>query len=458
MDRAALTAAYLDEVRQAGAGPAELTGGMAADSGALLNLFTPGLQYLSRPLFAGQAEAARLQAGVETLRTMLVSLPDRLYGGNFAAFARAAGAEGYEIPAAVASRSDPVSPQARADLYEGADGFGVMEFNMGSALGGMENADMCRTMLQHPVLARFAAEHRLGYVDTMREQVANMRAAAGFGPASAPVVAVTDWPSSYAKRLGPYLHQLARRWREEHGLDAHACHLGELEVRGGRVWLAGRAVDIISRMFLLEHLLEPGSAELMAPVLGAAARGQVAMFTPLDSEVFGSKAGLAMISDERNQAEFSAAELTAVRALVPWTRLVRPGPVTLEDGQQVDLLDYADSHRDDLVLKPALLYGGQDVLAGWHAQTSPQHWREQLSRAVNGPFVLQRRIRPVPELFPGENGTQIPWIVVWGLYTGVNGLGGIISRAGTVASGLAVLNVSAGAQIGCCLYTGLGPP
>ena len=258
--------------------------------------------------------------------------------------------------------------------------------------------------------------------------------------------------SDLNRKLGPYMHRLAQRWRESHGLDAHACHLGELEVRNGRVWLAGQAVDIIARMFLLEYLLEPGAAELMEPVLGAVARGEVTMFTPLDSELFGSKVTLAMISDERNQAEFSAAERAAAAELVPWTRLVRPGPVTLEDGQQADLFDYAVSHADDLVLKPALRFGGQGVLAGWHAQTSPQLWREQLSKAMNGPYVLQRRISPVPELFPGEDSTQIPWIVVWGLYTGVNGLSGIISRAVTVSSGHAVLNVSAGAQMGCCLY------
>jgi hypothetical protein len=451
MNRAELTAAYLDEVRRRGASPDELTGGLPEPE-VLLNLFYPGIQYLSRPLFAEHAEVDRLHADVETLRTMLVSLPDRLSGGDFAAFAREAGAEGYEISAIVANRSDPVSPQARADLYEGAAGFGVMEFNIGSALGGMENADLCRTMLKHPALAEFAAAHRLSYVDTMREQVANLRAATGFGPGSVPVVAVTDWPSSYASRLGPYMHELALRWRE-HGLDAHACHIGELEVRGGRVWLAGRAVDVISRMFLLESLLEPGAAELMDPVLGAVARGEVAMFTPLDSELLGSKAGLAMISDERNRPEFSAAELASADRLVPWTRMVRPGPVTLEDGQQVDLLDYAASHPDDLVLKPALRYGGQDVLPGWHPQTSRQAWRDRLSKAMNGPFVLQRRIRPVPELFPGDDGAQIPWIVAWGLYTGVGGFGGIIGRAGTVASKLAVLNVSAGAHIGCCLYT-----
>ena len=452
MTRAALTASYLDAVRRRGASAAELTGDLAESPAVLLNSFYPGIQYLSRPLFVGHQEARALHADVETVRGVLVSLPDRLYEGDFGAFARDAGAEGYELTAVAASRSSPVSPQGRADLYEDATGFRLMEFNMGSALGGMENADLCRAMLRHPLLAEFAGAHRLGYVDTMHEQVTNLRTATGFGPDSAPVVAVTDWPSSYQRRLGPYMHKLALRWRE-FGLDAQACHLGELEARGGRVWLAGRAVDVISRMFLLEYLLEPGAAELMDPLLGAVARGEVAMFTPLDSELFGSKAALAMLSDERNRHLFTPAELASIDRILPWTRAVRPGPVTLADGQTVDLLDYALSHAGDLVLKPTLRYGGQDVLPGWHHQTSPGLWRDRLEKALDGPFVIQRRIRPVAELFPDAGGA-VPWIVAWGVYTGTRGFGGIITRAGTVESGLAVLNVSSGAHVGCCLSAG----
>jgi hypothetical protein len=450
MDRAGLTALYLDEVRQQGASPAELVGDVAESQQVLLNFFHPGARYLSRPLFIGRAERDRLLANLETVRGMLVSLPDRLYGGDFAAFAREAGAVDYQIPAITASRSSSVSPQTRADLYEDSAGFRLLEFNMGSPLAGMENADICRTMLKHPLLADFAAVHRLGYVDTMREQVANLLADTGFAPGSFPVVAVTDWPSSYAGPLGNYMHRLAVRWREL-GLDAHGCHMGELEVRGGRVWLAGRPVDIISRMFLLDHLLEPGAAELMDPVLAAAGRGEVAMFTPLDAELFGSKAALAMLSDQRNRHLFTAAELASLDAILPWTRMVRPGPVTLEDGGTADLMDYAIGHQDDLVLKPALRYGGQEVLPGWHPGTSAELWHDTLSKALGGSYVIQRRIRPVAELFPGEDGVPGRWIVLWGLYTGIRGFGGIFARGTPVESGQAVLNLHGGTPIGCGL-------
>ena len=157
MDRAVLTASYLDEVRRAGATPAELTGGMAESAEILLNSFAPGVRYLSRPLFATSPGWGRLYAGVEAIRRILVTLPDRLYGGDFTAFARDAGAVGYQLQAVVASRSGQASPQGRADLFEDSTGFRLLEFNGGSALGGMENADLCRYMLRHPVLASFAA-------------------------------------------------------------------------------------------------------------------------------------------------------------------------------------------------------------------------------------------------------------------------------------------------------------
>jgi hypothetical protein len=456
MNRATLTALYLDEVKRRGARASELAGTVAESDGVLLNSFYPGVQWLSRPLLAGHEELGALYADVERLRAAMVSLPGRLYGGDLAAFARAVGATDYQVSAAARGQAGPVSRQARADLYEDAAGFHVLEVNMGSALGGMEIADVCRDMLRHPLLAEFADAHGLGYVDTQREQVSNILLDCGFEPGSRPMVAVTDWPSSYENRLGAYMHKLAARWREL-GLDAHACHIGELEVRGGRVWLGGRAVDIVARMFLIDYLLEADAPALMDPVLDAAAGGAVKIWTPLDTELFGSKAALAMISDERNRHLFGAAELASFDRIVPWTRMVRPGQVTLEDGQRVELLDYAAEHRRDLVLKPSLRWGGQEVLPGWHRDTSSERWRRQLAAASGGPYVLQRRIRPVPELFPGEGGEPAGWIVAWGVFTVDSGYGGIIIRAATADCGIAVLNLSYGALLGCCLSTQPGP-
>jgi hypothetical protein len=322
---------------------------------------------------------------------------------------------------------------------------------MGSALGGMDNADMCRSLLEHPVLAEFAQRHRLEYVDTLREEVNDKLAECGFAPGSRPMMATTDWPSSY-KMLEPYIRRYNARLQEM-GIDAHPCHIGQLTVRDGRVWLGDRAVDAIDRLFMVEDLLEyPDAPALMDPILGAAAQGWVKIFTPLDSGLFASKGALAMLSDEENRSRFDPAELASLDRILPWTRMVRPGPVTLEDGRRVDLVDYALTHQHDLTLKPTLMHGGSGVLLGWRSDTTPEAWEEQVRAALDGPYVIQRRIRPVPELFPGDDGDLVPWIVAWGAFTGVNGFAGVWGRATTVESNVEVINLDSGAYVGSSMF------
>ncbi|MFJ6795415.1 hypothetical protein [Streptomyces sp. NPDC091268] len=452
MDRMSLTEEYLALLTESGAKAEELVG--AQKDSVLLETFYAG-KYLSRPLFLGRAEQVRLHADLENLRTALASLPDKLFGGDFAAFARAVGLSEVQVSAVMRGRGPSVSRQTRADLYLDETGFKLLELNIGSAVGGMDNADMCRELLAHPLLADFAESRGLGFVDSMREQVNNVIVEGGFRPGDRPVVALTDSPDGWAKML-PYMEALCARWREL-GLDAHPCHLGQLEARDGRVWLGERPVDVVFRVFLIGDLLKsPEVPALMDPVLDAAERGEVKIFTPLDSAAYASKGALAILSDERNRGLFDAGQLASLDRILPWTRRVRPGPVTLEGGERVDLLEYALAHRLELALKPTSLAGGDGVLPGWADGTTPGLWREQVLAALDGPYVLQRRIRPLTELYPDEHGELRPWIPLWGVFTGADGYGGAYIRATPADSGEAVVNVATGAYAGAVLHEEAG--
>ena len=450
-DRATLTAGYLDEVARCGATGADLLA-VVPSTGLLA-----GQSCLSRPLFIGQAEAGQLNSDLQHVRTAVTSLPARLYDGDLAAFAKDVGMTGSQISAVLRSRAgrapSGLTNLVRGDLFPQRSGLRLLEFNMGSAVAGLECSHLCRMMLRYPLLREFARAHRLGYADTMTAELDLIFAETGLARDSYPMVALVDWPPRF-ERSASILHKFARHWRAK-GLDAHACHLGQLKVKNGRVLLRGRPVDVIFRIFIIEQLLKPGGPALMDPILDAVARDQVAMFTPLDSELFGSKTPLAMISDERNRHLFSPAELAAIDRVLPWTRMVRPGPVTLEDGSTVDLFDYAVSHAADLVLKPNLLHGGIGVVAGWHPDSTEQAWRDQVSKAMGGPFVLQRRVVPDPELCPGERGELVPWIANWGVYSFPTGYGGVYARAFPADSSQKVHQVSTGQLIGCCL---VAPP
>jgi len=445
MDHETLTAQYLAEIARRGVTAADTLGVLREQT--LLETLRHG-RYLPRPVFLGQPERDLLHADVENLRTALFSLPDRLFGGDVAAFAKAVGASQRQLDAALLSRRVPANGLARADLYLDAAGFKLLEMNLGSGVAGIDNADFCRALLSHPVIAGFAAEHGLGFADTMRAQVESIFAETGLAPGSCPVTAIAADPKLY-RLLGPYLRVLAPRWAEL-GLDAVVCQVGELRPGRDGVWLHGRRVDVVFRLFLLDHLPDTSPAEV-DPVLAAAARGEVAVYTSLDGELFASKVALAMLSDHANRHLFSAAELASIDRILPWTRLVRPGPVTLEDGGTADLMDYAVAHASDLVLKPAMLHGGEGIVTGWQDGMSEREWRGRLAAACGRPYVLQRRVRPVPELMPGDRGEFEPWIVAWGAFTVQGRHGGLYTRGMPARPGLDVINFAVGASVGAGL-------
>ncbi|MCU7821276.1 hypothetical protein [Kitasatospora sp. DSM 101779] len=448
MDRISLTRAYLAELARIGPG---------ADTpavGPVGSEFLDGMyegRYLTRPLFLGHAEQVQLHADLENLRSALASLPDLLFGGDFEAFARAVGLTDVQVSAVMRGRGATVSRQTRADLYVDDTGFKLLELNIGSAVGGMDNPDMCRELLARPHLADFAERHELGFVDSLREQVNNIVVESGFGPGDSPVVALTDWPDGYGRML-PYMEALCDRWGE-FGLEAHPCHVGQLEARDGRVWLGEKAVDIVFRVFLIGDLLKsPQALQLVHPILDAAERGEVRIFTPLDSAVYASKGALALLSDERNRGLFGADVLASLDRILTWTRMVRPGPVTLENGESVDLVEYALAHQQDLVLKPTSLAGGSGVLPGWTEGLTADEWSEHVHAALDRPYILQRRVRPTVELFADDNGELHPWTPLWGVFTVVNGHGGAYIRATPATTGGLVVNLATGAHAGPVLY------
>lgn len=407
-----------------------------------------GGAYAPRPVFLSAAEVQRLARDLEVLRGALFRLPELLFDGDLAVFAQANGMAKPQIRAIERSSAgvpNTLTSMGRADLYTDDSGFRLMEFNMGSTVG-WDTGDICRGILADPGFARFAAEEGLGHIDTVTEQVSTFRREMGLTAEDSPVIALTEWPSNFAE-MGPYLNGLVERWKS-HGLDAYPCHIGQLERRDGRLWLADRPVDIVYRQFMMEDLLDEDADALLEPLLGALESGEARMFTSLESELYGSKASLAMLSDRTHRQLFSAEETEVIDRLLPWTSSVTSGSVVLEDGTESPLLDHALSHQNELILKPALLHGGQGVVPGWSADVTPEEWRRSLLDALDGPYVVQRRIHPVPEPFPEPDGEPRPWIVNWGVVMLASGFGGMITRCARADGDIEVLNLDRGALIG----------
>jgi hypothetical protein len=438
-----LTGLYLAEAAERGMAPADLPDAAARELD-LTEMSFRG-RCLSRPVFLDHAEHARLVADLGHLYAALRCLPDRRFGGDLGAFAQAAGLAPEQAAAAQLAADIPLTRLARADLYHEADGFKLLEINIGSTIGGGDNAMVNRAMLTNPVLAGFVRAHGLTYVDTLAEIADTIAAETGITLGDGSLVAAVMWPPTASRFTG--VMQTSANDLAGLGLDFVPCHLGHLSLHDHRVWLGQRPVDVIYRVFMIQNLLEPEGPALIDPILRAAEAGEVKLFTPMHAQLYSSKGALALLSDEVNRSLCTPAERASLDRLLPWTRMLRAGPVTV-DGERADLLDYATSHRADLVLKPTARHGGQGIVTGWRAEAA--EWDQHLRAALGGPFVLQRRVRPEPEEFPGPDGPEL-WVLTWGAYLSRRGYAGMWVR-GEADRDTSGVNMATGAFATCCFH------
>jgi len=439
MSHQSLTSAYLAAYAQAGPRPSEVADSVQRSADATTFL----ARTLSRPVFLSHAEHQRLTDDLATIHDAVTALPNRLFGGDLASFARAVGMPEVQVSAVVRSHRDFPIRLSRADLCMTESGFQLLELNMGSTMGGFDNGFLNEGMLADPFVKEFVAEHQLGYIDTVAELAHTIRIGCQVPEGSRPMMAIVDWPESY-ETLEPQLRK-SSRLLARHDLDPHPCHLGQLRFADGAVWLGERRVDIVYRLFTMTDLLEETGPGLIDPVLAAVQRGEVKIFAPMETYLYGSKGALAMLADDANRHLLTDAERASLDRLLPWTKMLRPGPVTVQ-GRRVDLESCVLQLQDELILKPTLLYAGHGIVPGW--QCTPDQWREQVSAAMDGPFLVQRRVRPVVEWFPSDQGPQ-PWTLVWGPFTMTRGAGGYFIRAERgIVSG--VINMATGASGTAC--------
>lgn len=396
---------------------------------------------LSRPVFLGAAEHRALMSDLAAIHHAIGELPDRLFAGDPAAFAGALGMSKAQIAAVLRSHGERPTRLARADLYRDESGFRLLEFNFGSTMGGFDNAMLNEVMLARPSVRAFVERHDLGYIDTMAEVVDTVRTECGVPADTRPVMAAVDWPDSFTT-LEPRLRKSAEVLRK-YGLDTYPCHLGQLRLAERRVWLGKLAVDVVYRLFTLDNVLSEVGAAMTDPLLRAVERGEVAIITPLDSDLYGSKGALALLSDDRYRGHLTESERAAVDRLLPWTRQVRSGPVTV-GRRSVDFATYVADRREELLLKPMLGYGGAGIVAGW--LTDPGEWRARIDAVTDGPYVVQERVHPVPEVFPGGDANDEVWTIAWSAFLMSSGTGGLWVRGDHAG----IVNMSAGASATCC--------
>ena len=114
---------------------------------------------LTRPAFLDAGEYNQLKQDLDLLHSALTRLPERVFDGDLAAYARAVGLTEAQTKAVVRGRGTAPSRMGRADMYKDEQGFHLLEINMGSTVGGVDNPVLNQALLELPFFAEFVEEH-----------------------------------------------------------------------------------------------------------------------------------------------------------------------------------------------------------------------------------------------------------------------------------------------------------
>ncbi|HEU4328342.1 MAG TPA: hypothetical protein VFS21_34710 [Roseiflexaceae bacterium] len=210
-----------------------------------------------------------------------------------------------------------------------------------------------------------------------------------WGGSGTPTVAIVDFRGV---ATWPEFEHLRERFGAD-GIPTLLADPSELRYEGGRLRAGDTPIDLVYRRVLQHEFL--AAHNLDHPLVRAYADGAVCVVNPFRSKPVHTKLIMALLSDQDGAAHalLDEDERAAVQRHVPWSRLLREG-VTRYGGERIDLLAFARSNRERLVLKPNDEYGGAGVLLGW--ETPQEHWEQALDAALGAPHIVQERV-PLPE-------------------------------------------------------------
>jgi hypothetical protein len=353
-----------------------------------------------RPFFLSEEDEARMRAAAETI----AALGERVVRAALespAVFDQL----GLNDAEARLVRLDPgyrtSSTASRLDAFLLPGSIHFAEYNAESPAGLAYTQRLCELFDALPIMARFRDGRRVRFNPTIAPILDALLASyrEWGGTASPPTMAIVDW-----RNVPTWTEfEILRDAFVELGIPTVVCAPQDLSFDGRSLTAAGRRIDLVYRRVLINDIVARPD-ECAALVRAYEARA-VCVANTFQCKLAHKKAFFAVLTDERNASLFSGAERTAIRAHVPWTRLVGDFE-TVRNGRRSGLLRLVEDEREQLVLKPNDEYGGTGVKLGW--EMSGAEWHTAVDAALKDPpgtWVVQERIPVRREVFPQFDAT-----------------------------------------------------
>jgi hypothetical protein len=289
-----------------------------------------------------------------------------------------------------------VSPTSRLDSFLTSSAYSFVELN-GESPAGIAYADAAYDIFSSlPVMKEFSNDYNLrplyGRRFMLDVLLSSYEEFLGRKPERPPRIAIVDLAGVPTVKE----FELFREFFEQAGYPSVICTPQQLEFKNNRLSVNGQEIDIVYKRLLVNEYL-PIIREYPA-LLEAYRAGAICMVNSFRSKLIHKKALFAVLTDPRHAELFTNNEREAIRAHVPWTRMVRDEH-TDYFGREVNLLDFIRADGERLVLKPNDDYGGHGLTIGWNVDQ--RGWDEAINNALaTGDYLVQERVPTARETFP----------------------------------------------------------
>jgi hypothetical protein len=273
---------------------------------------------------------------------------------------------------------------SRLDTFLEKNGFKFLEYNAETP-AGVGDQHRLEEMFTHVTLVREFLERHPHYFPQPHVrllQVLDRAYRESGGKKEKPNIAIVDWTGV---DTSPEF-EILRSYFESCGYPSRIFDPSELEFDGDVLRSSDFVVDIFYKRLIIHEFLE--RCDETHPISKAVAAGAVCMANSFRSKIPHKKSSFAILSDDRFHRLFTSQQLEAIRAHIPWTRLVEDTETSFGESE-VDLLELIRSEREICVLKPVDDYGGKGISFGWECTES--EWDEAIQHALEVPFVVQER-------------------------------------------------------------------
>ncbi|MCM3903580.1 MAG: hypothetical protein ND866_17900 [Pyrinomonadaceae bacterium] len=287
------------------------------------------------------------------------------------------------------ARIDPGYSQlcitSRLDTYLTDSGFQFLEYNAENPAGVSDQMQLEKILLELPHMRDFLDQYEhwtpKPHLRLLNSLLATYREWGG--QESSPQIAIVDWEGvSTASEF-----EVLKQYFESAGHRTTIVDPRALEYDGECLRAGTFRIDIVYKRVIIHEFLE--KFDDTHPLLRAYRDRRVCMANSFRVKVAHKKAGFAILSDPRYEDLFTDVELNTLRRHIPWTRIVRKGTTSFDEGER-ELGEILRTERERLVLKPNDDYGGHGVVMGW--ECSPYEWEQRIAQAFAGDYVVQERV------------------------------------------------------------------